>query len=68
MKGNTTDTAIYIVTTSWALNISCSIFKFVALIIEKIKKARSKTKVANINKATEPNKTEKEIVFTKYNS
>ena len=73
IKSNVAEISIYIITSSWVLNISCSICKFLVLVIEKIKKIKSVAKVTSMNNIVETNKTEKisetekKTVFTKFN-
>ena len=50
---NVTNICINIITASWALNISCSIIKFIEIGIEKFKKFRARKKVDNTTKISE---------------
>ena len=71
MKSMASETCINIVTLSWSLNIFCSILKFVEILIEKIKKIKSKSKVVSIHEVVVQSKTENndfienETVFSK---
>ena len=71
IKSSATETCIDIITLSWSLNIFCSILKFAAILIEKIKKIRSSPKIGSVHEIAVPTKTENndhienETTFTK---
>ena len=59
LKSDSANTCISIITASWALNIICSIAKFIGKVIEKFNNIRAKKNIENLTKIAEVNESEK---------